>query len=142
MRGRPFRVAWPRSIEVVQLRRHERVRISVPCEAVFPDGRREDAEINDISTGGCGFITRKRPKKDVVVELSFALARGLSFENIKAVVCNVTVSRGRCQVGCRFSELGVNDSHHIDLFVVTKLEGTRTQVEDVRRASLSEAADS
>lgn len=51
------RIAWPESFQAICFRKHERVKLGINCKVVLPDGVTEEAQMRDISMGGCALVT-------------------------------------------------------------------------------------
>ena len=118
-------LTWPDTMEVVELRKHERARILAPCEVLAPGGKRVQSEIRDISVGGCRISCPIEVIRDEEVRLWFTLQKGMYFERVKAIVRNSTAVGSAHILGCQFLDLDARGKHAIEFVVATTGEQQR-----------------
>lgn len=134
-----FRVSWPQEIETVPLRRHERVEVKTPCKVHVPPGVQLTGELIDISAGGCSvFVPSKRVEKGAVAAVGFSLMPGLGYEDLQAVVKNVTKRQNGSVIGCAFEGVAPQVTHDIQFFVATTIERLRGGCSEQQRVLLIE----
>jgi len=65
------RVSWPNEFTSVRIRKHERVEVNVPCTVQPLGGPSFQAEISDVSTGGCRLLSSHALAQDRVYGTQF-----------------------------------------------------------------------
>lgn len=134
-----LRVSWPRKIECVGIRKHERVEIRVPCKIRRENQHDLEGETIDLSAGGCGIWTETRIAPDTLVRLSFSLPDASTISEARARLRSVrAVGRGFL-IGCMFEE-DEEARTACDFFVSTTVERMRGGKHQ-RRALLLESED-
>ncbi|MCP4642073.1 MAG: response regulator [bacterium] len=121
-----FCVAWPDEVETIALRQHERVPTCLPCEVNLTGGTHVEAEIRDISAGGCKIVLACQLPPDVVVELTFHAASWLRFENARACIRNCVKVPEGFACGCEFDEFTEQDRQNVEFLVAGELEQLRS----------------
>lgn len=119
-----LRVSWPRKIECVDIRKHQRVEIRVPCKIVRADQPDLEGETVDLSAGGCGIWTETRLGPNTMVRLSFSLPDGSTISEARATVRSVRAIDNGFLMGCMFDE-EEEACAACDFFVTTTVERTR-----------------
>jgi c-di-GMP-binding flagellar brake protein YcgR len=99
-----LRVSWPRKIECVDIRKHERVEVRVPCTISRPDHDAVDGQTVDVSAGGCGIWTETRIAPDTHIQVSFTLPDASVVSNARVTVCSARAVGKGFLLGCRFDE--------------------------------------
>jgi len=120
-----LRIRWPEQIEVVRVRRHERIELMLPCRIICEDDAEMVGELSDLSVGGCKIYSKTTLPENSLVRLSFVLPDGSAIERAKVEVRSIAkVGRGGLH-GCRF--LGDDDrvSNDIEFFVSATLQRLR-----------------
>lgn len=123
--ARPLiQLTWPQRVETVQVRRHERVPVSIRCGVIYPNGSCEEEEMRDLSSGGCLLHCSgvSNPNVDDVYRLSFTLPDGRSLDWVEATVRSVAASGNHWAVGCAFGPLEEEDQRLLDCYVAAALE--------------------
>jgi c-di-GMP-binding flagellar brake protein YcgR len=134
-----LRVSWPRKIECVGIRKHERVEIRVPCKIEQEDQPEIEGETVDLSAGGCGIWSETRISPDTPVRISFSLPDASSVTGAKAVVRSSRPTGKGFFLGCMFDEEEPARTA-CDFFVTTTVERMRGG-ENRKRALLLESED-
>lgn len=98
-----FRVAWPKDVEVLHVRKHARIPVQLPCTIGYAGGE-EHAEVRDLSIGGCGLFSKRFFKEGTPMQLSFTLPDGVPLSGIRAQVCRTRPQGNGVFVGCHFLE--------------------------------------
>jgi len=99
------RVAWPETHEVVTFRKHERIEISAPCAITLENGKTHEAELVDLSIGGCGLRLSTRLLEGTEFTLRAVLSDGTELDNVLVWVCSArAASEGDFLIGCSFSQ--------------------------------------
>lgn len=134
-----LRVSWPRKIECVGIRKHERVEIHVPCKITSQDHDGLEGQTVDVSGGGCGVWTKARIAPETPLQLSFHLPDGSAVVGARATVCSARAAGKGFFLGCKFEE-EEEARTTCDFFVTTTLERMRGET-DEKRAVLLESED-
>ncbi|HPJ98021.1 MAG TPA: PilZ domain-containing protein [Candidatus Hydrogenedentes bacterium] len=119
-----LRVSWPRKLECVDIRKHQRAQIRVPCKIARVDQPDLAGETTDLSQGGCGIWTDTRLALNTAVQLSFGLPDGSTISGARATVRNVRTIDNGFLLGCMFDE-DEPACAVCDFFVTTTIERTR-----------------
>ncbi len=122
-----FRVTWPEQVETVRLRRHERMNLTTPCRAIFPDGDEVECELNDISVGGCRLSFDRPVEEGIELRLSFSLEQGLLMAGIRALVRSVCVKGEITLAGCEFAGLDDRRRYDIEFYLAAAQGHSRKQ---------------
>lgn len=134
-----LRVSWPRKIESVGIRKHERVEVRVPCSITYQDHDELEGETVDVSGGGCGIWIQSRIAPDTAIQLSFHLPDGSAVLGAKATVCSARAGGKGYFLGCSFEE--DEEARKIcDFFVMTTRQRMRGE-QSQKRALLLESED-
>lgn len=96
-----FRVAWPKRISSVKLRKAPRIQTRLPCLLVDETGQEHEGEVLDLSALGCRVRTRRIVMAGTEVRLSFTLPDGTRLENAKAIVRNAGMAGSQANLGCQ-----------------------------------------
>jgi hypothetical protein len=134
-----IRVSWPRKIESVGIRKHERVDLFAPC-VIARDGEPDlEAHIVDLSAGGCGVKANARIAPQTPARISFNLPDGSAVTEAKATVRSAKAIGQDFLLGLMFDE---EEEARItcDFFVTTTMERVRGGGE-TKRALLLESED-
>ncbi len=138
------RVSWPSHIETVAFRKHERIKVNVPCEMMVEDAVAKGV-IEDMSLGGCRIQTEEPLPKDTVTLLSFTLPDGHTLSKVKCIIRNVQkLGQHLSSMGCEFIKGQVTVETNVSFYIATALgrdalesEKDRILVIDDRSASLT-----
>lgn len=119
-----IQLSWPQRVETVQVRRHERIPVTIRCGVIYPNGACEEEEMRDLSSGGCLLHCSgaSRPNVDDVLRLSFTLPDGHSLDWVEATVRSVAASGTHWTVGCAFGPLDDELQRPLDCYVAATLE--------------------
>lgn len=102
---RMIRLAWPKEIQHIHLRRHERVRVSIPCSFSMKDGNVFEAAIQDLSSGGCRILSKASLWEGMKIWLTFMLPDGDQVEELPVEVKNHHAMKGDgASFGCAFAD--------------------------------------
>jgi CheY-like chemotaxis protein len=108
----------------VDIRKHQRAQIRVPCKIARVDQPDLAGETTDLSQGGCGIWTDTRLALNTAVQLSFGLPDGSTISGARATVRNVRTIDNGFLLGCMFDE-DEPACAVCDFFVTTTIERTR-----------------
>ena len=97
-----FQITWPSFIEVLTVRKHERVETLLPCVALAANGDRVEGDISDLSLSGCAISMKHLPKEGDLLHLAFRLPSGAELPDVPCKVKNIRQGRGGFVVGCAF----------------------------------------
>jgi CheY-like chemotaxis protein len=126
-RSHPFlRACWPSQVRRTAFRRTERVPLQVRCTVIPEDGCVHEAEMRDISLGGCSLQALERYETGGVLRISMSLPDGFKVRDTGATVRSCTPCGDAWLLGCAFEDgqdLVYND---IAFFVLTTLERRRS----------------
>jgi c-di-GMP-binding flagellar brake protein YcgR len=128
-----FRVNWPRHIEVVSVRKHERIEAMLPCTIVLDDESSQEGEIRDLSGGGCGVFLSQPQPVGARLRACFRLPDGTNIENLACAVRNVRPDPAGAFHGCEFEEDQTGARNDLDFFVSTTLERLRVTTRATQR---------
>ena len=117
-----FRVAWPQRLEIMTVRKHERLELRVPCVVSGPENSEHEGEVRDISTGGLGVCLPKLFPVGTLLSVSFSLPDGGVIEGIGCTVRNAKTDAGGTYHGCQFRGGHETAKADIEFFVSTTLE--------------------
>ena len=134
-----LRVSWPRKIECVGIRKHERVELRVPCKIVRENQADIQGETIDLSGGGCGVWVETRIAADTPIRLSFSLPDASTISGAAAIVRSSRPVGNGFLLGCMFEE-DEPARTACDFFVTTTVERMRGG-EHQKRALLLESED-
>jgi len=130
------RIAWPRQIEMVRIRKQDRIRISDDCVVALDNGERCEGAIRDLSSGGCGVRCVRNPsvQRNGFVALHFTLPDGTRIDGIRAVVRTVRSVGSGALLGCEFH--GGDDllRQDVNFYVTSTLDRMRGAPGSGRRA--------
>jgi c-di-GMP-binding flagellar brake protein YcgR len=122
----PFlRVQWPQDLQGVQVRRHERAKVKLPCTLSFEDGRAVEGELCDLSLGGCRITCEDACEEASAFTLKFHLPDGCLVDGVVAVVRSASPMKEGVCLGCEFSEIDDGALHDIDFFVSNSFQRLR-----------------
>ncbi len=115
-----IQIHWPREVARIQVRKHERVPIQIPCTLHLEDDSTEACTICDISGGGCSLIASCDIAVSATVHLSFRMPDGGQVSRRPIIIRNrrSDPSGANCY-GCQFQEEKEED-RGIELFVARK----------------------
>jgi len=117
-----IRVLWPDELEVVSFRKHDRVKVNLPCRLSRDGEVVSDGEVRDVSIGGCGIVSPLEPPFGDQFRITFDLPNGASIQDAEVVVRNVRRSSdGPCYVGCEFCHGQEHAQNEIAAFVAAEL---------------------
>lgn len=97
-----FSVSWPVKMEVMRMRKHARVEVTVPCRIHRNGDTEAKGELRDLSAGGCRLFSTAILPVSTRLELSFTLPDGVPVDRVKAEVRGVTRVACGALLGCRF----------------------------------------
>ena len=119
-----LRVSWPRKIECVGIRKHERVEVRVPCVIAREEHGDVKGEVMDLSAGGCGVWVENRIAPDTPVKISFDLPDASRVTGTHAQVRSARPCGKGFLLGCMFDE--EEEARTIcDFFVTATVERMR-----------------
>ncbi len=122
-----LRIAWPKQIEHVAFRKHERIKLQLTCGMEWPDGEKTTGSLRDLSMGGCGAVCGRAPQPGDSLALSFALPDGTSIAGLSAVVRGVReVGAESWLIGCEYGPGQEALKNNLAFFVTSTLERRRT----------------
>jgi len=111
---------WPREVARLQVRKHERVAIEIPCTLHLGDDQTDTGTIGDLSGGGCCIVTMRNLAVGDSVHLSFRMPEGFQVNRRPVRIRNrKSEPGGKLRYGCQFQEEKEED-HGIQLFVARK----------------------
>lgn len=131
-----FKVAWPKNVSVLEVRKHERIDVRTQVKISLGPGHVLEGEMRDLSLGGCRLVSETEVAEQTTGAMSFVLPDGTTMESVPAVVRNVHRTREGYCWGCSFEtdeedSLGIRSS--IDFFISTTLERLRLKTESSKR---------
>jgi len=126
-RQHPYmRIRWPKSLQYVNFRRFERLKLQLPCSIQWPGlDTATNEEIRDMSIGGCGIQASCGCPESSTLLVSFTLPDGSHLQDLKTQVCNVRQVGEHYQLGCRFEEGQEYVTNDIAFFVTSTLDRQR-----------------
>jgi len=125
-----IRVLWPDEVKVMSLRQYQRVELNLPC-FITHDTTKSEAELLDISEGGCRIATRDDYKVGDTLHLGFTLPDGSILHDVVSTVRNVDTEGKETMAGLSFDELSEKQKADIEFFVTSTILGGRTNTEGV-----------
>lgn len=135
IRQHPYmRIRWPKSVQYVNFRRFERLKLQVVCSVQWADSSSSQEEIRDLSIGGCGVQSAHVCSEGEVMLLTFSLPDGSHIEELKTQVCNVRPVGEQYLLGCRFVEGQEYVTNDIAFFVTSTLDRQRIFMAEERPA--------
>ncbi len=130
-------VSWPDEVSRVRLRRHDRIRISAPCEIYLENGGPFRGVVQDLSGGGCCLRTNVAMIVSTRCEVSFTLPDGMQVDRLPVMVRRVQpAGAAEYEYGCMFLDTAECERNGIGLFVVRMLSSDRQPEENMGRILL------
>ena len=120
-----MRIRWPKSVQFVNFRKFERLRVQIPSTVQWAEGGATDEEILDISIGGCRIQSTHGSSEGSLLQMTFTLPDGTHLEGLKSRVCSVRQEGERFLLGCRFEEGQEYDVNDVAFFVTSTLDRQR-----------------
>ncbi|HPO14287.1 MAG TPA: PilZ domain-containing protein [Candidatus Hydrogenedentes bacterium] len=115
---RMIRLAWPKEVQHVHLRRHERIKVTIPCVIKMVDGSVSEGMIQDMSYGGGCIVSEVRAWEGMKIWLSFTLPDGVQVEALPMQVKNRRPGNGaESFLGCAFVDEKEAERSGIGMFV-------------------------
>lgn len=137
-----FRLQWPSHMELVQLRRHERAPVSLPCRIEQRSGCKADARLCDMSMGGCRVETAGPLSEGVELAIDFAIDRWFPACRVEGTVRNLRRTPAGFEAGVQFTSLPSEAAIDLELFIASRIDGQRAGSEGQPRVLvLDEAQD-
>lgn len=133
-----FRTSWPQHVEVLALRKDERVNVDVTCTVHFSRDKTVEGRLLDISAGGCKICVSPDDGLIGDVSVDFTLEGGLACEKLPAVVRSVTTGTLGSVLGCQFEGLPEVTRHDLQFYVATTVERMRDAKGDTQRVLIVE----
>lgn len=119
-----FRVAWPESVNVLQLRKHQRVSVSIKCSVTLGDAQC-DGLIEDLSAGGVRVWIPLSAEAGQRLHCTFTLPDGAVIEKAACDVKNAERSRDGFLAGCAFDALDPKAKEEIDFYIAMSMAASR-----------------
>ena len=130
-------VSWPDEVSRVSLRRHDRIRISVPCEIYLENGGPLRGVLQDLSVGGCCIRTNVAMIVSARCEVSFTLPDGMRVDRLPVMVRRAQPAGiSEFEYGCMFLDTAECERNGIGLFVVRMLSSVRRMEDNKGRILL------
>lgn len=123
-------LAWPKEFEAVSFRKHNRISFQTPCMVRF-NGTVAEGTLRDISTGGCGLVTKTAVNTGTEIRLDFSLPSGILIHELRSVVRSFRIVQSEQVAGCEFVPGQAPLQNEIPLFINHLLEKKSGQ--EVRR---------
>jgi c-di-GMP-binding flagellar brake protein YcgR len=118
-------LAWPDKVEIIQMRRHERIDVSSPCVVNLESGDVLLGAVRDLSTGGCCIEAKTGLRVDERFTLSFTLPDGQDIQDVPTLVRNVRRLSQQALYGCEFTALPDLVHDDIAFYITATLEQQR-----------------
>jgi ActR/RegA family two-component response regulator len=138
------RLAWPRQVETVRVRKQDRLPTAIPCVVKLVTGDEYNAIIDDLSAGGCcirGEMASPPTDREELF-LSFTLPGSSPVSDVRAVVRRVHSAGAATVIGCEFVEGEDAARQDISFYVVTATERSRSGLVESRRALIIDGNES
>jgi CheY-like chemotaxis protein len=138
-KGYPYlRLLWPTEIQLAAFRQHERIRLNIPCRAVADNIEVFDAEIQDLSEGGCGLWVESANIPEAIktgthLHLTFSLPDGVKIEELRVCARSLRPQQGGILLGCQYESGQSDELNDIRFFVTSLREHQRLDAGDVTR---------
>jgi len=107
------------------VRKHERVHVEVPCVVETDDEGTVQAEMMDVSAGGCKLRSSKNLDLGTATRLSFTLPDGSSIEGLTATVRGAHALEKGAELGLQFGDDQIFALTNVQVYVTTVLESGR-----------------
>jgi ActR/RegA family two-component response regulator/c-di-GMP-binding flagellar brake protein YcgR len=120
-----MRISWPKQLEYVSFRRHERIRLAMLCDLHWLNGSSTVGTIKDISVGGCGIFTNICCEANSTVKMDFALPDGSRMLGVDAVVRSTREAGEQFFLGCEFAPDQEQVSGDLAFYITTSLSRMR-----------------
>ncbi|MDX9972823.1 MAG: PilZ domain-containing protein [FCB group bacterium] len=131
------RVAWPRQVETVRVRKQTRVPTALSCVVKRSNGVEFGGTIDDISTGGCCIRceTSAPPVDGEIVSLAFTMPDATQVSSVTATVRRARPNGSEYLLGCEFTEEeNASSRQDINFYIITSQEQSRGDRGDRHRA--------
>jgi c-di-GMP-binding flagellar brake protein YcgR len=134
-RHNPYlRITWPRELQYISFRRHERLKVQLPCRITLANGDPSSGEIRDMSLGGFGAQISDHCEDGAIIMLDFELPDGTSVHGAKALVKSCRETDGGYFLGCEFQQDSGHASSDIDFYITSTMERRRAEQTDQKAA--------
>jgi c-di-GMP-binding flagellar brake protein YcgR len=127
------RIAWPKAFQVVPFRKFERARMQLPCRAEA-GADSCNAQIVDMSIGGCRLQTPQPIQIGTALSLNFTLPDGSLMNGVRCTVRNARETAEQAYLGCEFDPGQICVESHIAFFLAMMLD--RTGVRNTRASEV------
>ncbi len=122
-------LSWPEDASFIALRRHERIKLQVPCLLHTEDDAVFRATVRDISVSGCCISGSGLPLvTEARLNATFTLPDGAAIEETSIIVRNQKKGPGNeHNYGCEFLDPGKADQESIHFFLLKSLSSQRSE---------------
>jgi len=116
------RLTWPDDVEVKSFRKHDRVKVNLPCTLSRDGVPLGDGEVKDMSLGGCSILAQVELRFGTRIEVTFLLPNGARIQDAGAIVRNARAAGERRWIlGGEFCEEQEHIRNEIAAFVTSTL---------------------
>lgn len=130
-RHNPYlRITWPKELQYISFRRHERLKVQLPCRITLQNGDPSSGEIRDMSLGGFGALISDHCEDGAIITLNFDLPDGTSVHDAKALVKSCRDVENGYFLGCEFQQDSGHASSDIDFYITSTMERRRAEQTD------------
>jgi c-di-GMP-binding flagellar brake protein YcgR len=119
-------LAWPEKVEIIQMRRYERIDVACPCVINLASGDLLHGAVRDLSAGGCRMEAKVGLRVDERFLLTFSLPDGRRVEDVPTQVRNARRLEHQALYGCQFLDLPDIVRDDIEFYITAKLEQLRS----------------
>lgn len=138
-KGYPYlRLLWPTEIQLAAFRKHERLKVNLPCQISSEGGASFEGEIQDLSEGGCGVWVDKastaasiEPGSRLII--NFRLPNGVMIEDLRICAKGVRAQQAGLILGCQYEGKQFDLINDISFFATSVQEHQRLDAGDFKR---------
>ena len=117
-----FFISWPKHIEHISVRKHDRMDVRIPCSMMSQSGITSAGEIQDLSSAGCKILAREEAPVGAHFRVSFLLPDQVSQCNLSFTVRKVEPAPNGVFLGCLFDDTCAETREDIAFFVTATLD--------------------
>ncbi len=132
-----LRISWPKHIENISIRKHQRIEVDLPCHMQLEDGELREGRLLDLSQGGCGILSKSTLPLSHKISLNLNLPDQI-LEKLRAEVRNVRRSQKGFLLGCSFEADQLYHAAEVSFFLHTTVERIRSSRRQKNRVLLVE----
>jgi CheY-like chemotaxis protein/c-di-GMP-binding flagellar brake protein YcgR len=133
---RQFHLSWPKDMQHLTVRRHERVKVNVPAVLECDGGEKRSCSVRDVSKDGCGLLMDEELSAGTIVKISFTLPDGCAIDGADLIVRSCTSTKDGEVLGCQFFASDHSTREDVEFYVSSILARGQHSGEEVGRVQI------